>query len=154
MTKTWAEGRQKRVPDGSLVQDYYPQIIPLSLWTKVQDSRRAFANAKFGEALHAGRNKFSTKNLFRNLVWDTLNNAPMVFRNYDGHPCLVTTWRENLRSHKISYSLFEDAMLLFFSRADWESLSEEGLNTEKQEMTFCREGAAKELDHASQIRSG
>ncbi len=153
MTKTWQEGRQKRVPDGPLVPDYYPQIIPLSLWTKVQDSRRAFANAKFGEALHAGRNKFSTKNLFRNLVWDTLNNAPMVFRNYDGHPCLVTTWREHLRSHKISYSLFEDAMLRFLSRADWKSLSEEGLSPETQELTFRREASAKELDDALKIRS-
>lgn len=77
----------------------------------------------------------------------------MVFRNYDGYPCLVTTWREHLRTHKISYSLFEDAMLRFLSRADWKSLSEEGLSPETQELTFRREALAKELDDALKIRS-
>jgi hypothetical protein len=152
MTKRFDEkkGRKIRVPDGPLVPDYYPAVVPLSLWQKVQDVRRDFARAKFGETLNAGRNKFSTKNLFRKMVWDVQNNAPMVYRDYDGHPHLVTTHRPNLRSHKISYPWFEKIMLSFLSHADWKEISRGNLDTESQ---LRLKPLAKELDDALKIRS-
>lgn len=43
--------------DGDPITNYYPAVVPLSLWQKVQDARMANAQSKFGEALHGGRNK-------------------------------------------------------------------------------------------------
>ncbi len=102
-----------RVKDGDPIPDYYPAVVPLSLWQKVQDVRRAFGQAKFGEALHAGRNKFSTANLFRKLVYDANNDVPMVYKQYDGYSCLVSTYRKHLREHRIRYQAFEEVMLGF-----------------------------------------
>jgi DNA invertase Pin-like site-specific DNA recombinase len=144
---------KRRQPDGPLVTDYYPQIIPTALWHKVQMARQDFAKAKFGESLHAGRSKFSTANLFRKMVWDVQNNAPMVFRKYEGHPCLVTTHRQSLRQHKIAYPLFEEVLLRFLRSADWRELAKEGLSPEGQKLLFVREKLAKELDAALKIRS-
>lgn len=102
----------KRIPDGPPVADYYPAVAPLSLWQKVQDARMAFAQSKFGEALHCGRNKFSTKNLFRKLVWDVENDVSMVCKQYNGWACLVSTHREQLREHRIPYRIFRSSHAL------------------------------------------
>jgi DNA invertase Pin-like site-specific DNA recombinase len=144
---------KQRQPDGPLVTDYYPQIIPHSLWADVQKARQDFAKAKFGESLHSGRNKFSTANLFRKMVWDVQNNAPMVFRDYLGHPCLVTTHRKDLRQNKISYPLFEEVILRFLKSADWKELAKDDLGPEAQKLLLGREKLAKELDGALKIRS-
>jgi DNA invertase Pin-like site-specific DNA recombinase len=155
MTKRFdkKKGRKIRVPDGPLVPDYYPAVVPLSLWQKVQDARRAFAQVRFGESLNAGRNKFSTANLFRKLVWDTMNDAPMVYHKYDGHPYLVTTHRKDLKSHKISYPFFEKIMLNFVTHADWKEIAGQGASAETQELLDRRENLAKELDNALKVRS-
>jgi DNA invertase Pin-like site-specific DNA recombinase len=143
-------GKRRRIDDGSLVEDYYPQIIETDLWLKVNEARMAFALAKFGDALHAGRNKFSTANLFKRMVWDAVNNVPMTYRSYDGHPCLVTTYRKEVRANKISYPLFEDVILRFLKTADWKALADEGLNPESKKR---RELVARELDSALKVRS-
>jgi hypothetical protein len=153
MTKRIINGRKQRVPDGPLVEDYYPQVVPLSLWQKVQDARRSFARTKFGERLHAGKDKFSTANLFRKLVFDVQNDAPMVYRQYGGFPSLVTTHRKNLKQHKISYPFFEKVMLECLSVADWKALSAESISPEAQELILRREKLAKELDNALKVRS-
>ena len=151
MAKRLVDGKKRRIPDGPLAPDYYPQVIPTSLWQKVQDACRAFAKVRFGEDLHAGRNKYSNKNLFRKLVWDTQNNAPMVYRQYEGYPHLVTTHRPNLRSHKIPYPLFEDVMLNFLSSADWREIHRE--ERVDAEANIRREELAKQLDDALKVRS-
>ena len=102
---------RKRLPDGAAVGNYYPAVIPLALFQKAQEARRAFAQAKFGESFNAGKDLHSDKNLFKKLVFDSNNGAPMVFRQYNGFSCLVTTHRKNLRQHKISYALFEKIIL-------------------------------------------
>ena len=48
------------------------------------------AQSKFGENLNAGKDLHSDKNLFKSLVWDANNDAPMVYRCGAHHPCLVT----------------------------------------------------------------
>jgi DNA invertase Pin-like site-specific DNA recombinase len=155
MTKRFDEkkGRKIRVPDGPLVPDYYPAVVPLSLWASVQEARRAFAQVRFGETLNAGRNKFSTANLFRKLVWDTKNDAPMVYHQYDGHPYLVTTHRESLKSHKVAYPWFEKIILNFVTHADWKEIAGQGASPATQELISRRENLAKELDDALKIRS-
>jgi DNA invertase Pin-like site-specific DNA recombinase len=146
-------GKRRRIDDGPLVEDYYPQIIETDLWLKVNEARMAFARAKFGDALHAGRNKFSTANLFKRMVWDAVNNVPMTYRSYDGHPCLVTTYRKDVRRHKIQYPVLEYAILQFLKKADWKALADEGLSPEAQKLVLLREARAKELDAALKIRS-
>ena len=71
-------GVRKRLADGAAIENYYPAVVPLALWQKVQEARRAFARAKFGESFNAGRDLHSDKNLFKKLVFDVNNNAPMV----------------------------------------------------------------------------
>jgi Recombinase/Resolvase, N terminal domain len=144
------EKGRRRIDDGPLVPDYYPQVIDHDLWKKVNDARLAFARAKFGETLHAGKDKFSTANLFKRMVFDAANNVPMVHRSYDGHPCLVTTYRKDIRQNKISYPLFEKIMLRFLTTSDWKSLANEGLSPELKKR---REMLAKELDSALKVRS-
>ncbi len=110
----------------------------------------AFARAKFGDALHAGRNKFSTSNLFKRMIWDAINNVPMTYRSYSGHPCLVTTYRKEVRQNKISYSVFEDVLLRFLKTADWKALADDRVNPELKKR---RATLAKDLDSALKIRS-
>jgi hypothetical protein len=141
----------KRVPDGELVKDYYPQAVSYNLWQKVQDARRAFAQAKFGESLHAGRNKFSTANLFRKLVWDVENAAPMVYKKYERWPCLVSSYRKQLREHRIPYWIFEDAMLEYLSTADWKSLSQQEEDPKTTELVERREALAREIDDTTRV---
>ena len=143
----------KRVPDGDPVPDYYPAVVPLSLWQKVQDARMAFARSKFGETLHAGRNKFSTANLFRKLVWDVENAVPMVYKQYDGWACLVSTHRKHVREHRIPYRIFEEAMLEYLSTADWKSLSQQEEDPKTTELIERREALAREIDDTTKVLS-
>jgi hypothetical protein len=101
-TRKLINGAKQRVPDGEPIM-YYPPVVPLSLFQKVQAARMAFAQSKFGESLNAGKDLHSDKNLFKKLVWDANNDAPMVYRYGTHHPCLVTTHRKSLRQRKISY---------------------------------------------------
>ena len=140
-----------RVKDGDPIPDYYPAVVPLSLWQKVQDFRRAFAQAKFGEALHAGRNKFSTANLFRKLVYDANNDVPMVYKQYDGYSCLVSTYRKHLREHRIRYQAFEEVMLGFLSAADWQTIAEEGQKIVPTELLARQEALAHLIEDNSKI---
>jgi hypothetical protein len=78
-------GVKQRVPDGEPI-NYYPPVVPLSLFQKVQAARMAFAQSKFGESLNAGKDLHSGKNLFKKLVWDANNDAPMVYRYGTHHP--------------------------------------------------------------------
>jgi hypothetical protein len=143
----------KRVPDGDPVPDYYPAVVLLSLWQKVQDARMAFARSKFGETLHAGRNKFSTANLFRKLVWDVENAVPMVYKKYAGWACLVSTYRKHLREHRIPYRIFENAMLEYLSTADWKSLSQQEEDPKTTELIERREALAREIDDTTKVRA-
>jgi DNA invertase Pin-like site-specific DNA recombinase len=142
---------QRRVKDGDPVIDYYPKVVPLSLFQKVQEIRRTFAQSKFGETLHAGKDKFSTRNLFRKLVWDVQNGVPMVFKKYDGWSCLVSTWRKDFREHRIRYKPFEEAMLKFLSEADWRALSQSEMAPRIQELEERREALAKEIDDNAKV---
>src|SRR5215469_13828904 len=81
---------RKRVTDGAPVEIYYPAVIPLALWQRVQEARRAFAQAKFEESFKAGKDLHSDKNLFKRLLFDATNDAPMVCR-HGTHPYLVTS---------------------------------------------------------------
>jgi DNA invertase Pin-like site-specific DNA recombinase len=141
----------RRVPNGPLVKNYYPQVVPLPLWQKVQEVRKTFAQSKFGESLNAGKDKFSDKNLFRKLVFDASNNAPMTYRAYEGHPCLVTTYREHLRQNKISYPAFENAFLNFLSEADWKSISRENDTPQNKQLLERQEQLAKAIDDNAEI---
>jgi hypothetical protein len=78
-TKKLVNGIKRRVPDGEPIM-YYPPVVRLSLFQKVQAARMAFAQSKFGENLNAGKYLHSDKNLFKKLVWEANNDAPMVYR--------------------------------------------------------------------------
>jgi hypothetical protein len=136
---------EKRVADGELVKDYYPQVVSYELWQKVQDVRRAFAQAKFGDALYAGKSKFSDKNLFRKLIWDADNKVPMFYRGYESHPCLVSTYRKDLRSHKVQYPVFEAAFLKFLSEADWKAIASENASPANAQLRAQLEAVAKAI---------
>jgi hypothetical protein len=77
----------------------------------------------------------------------------MVYRQYDEHPHLVTKHRPSLRQHKISYPLFEEAMLSFLSHTDWKELAKESKTGEETDNNSRREMLAQELDSALKIRS-
>jgi hypothetical protein len=51
-TKRIVNGVRKRLADGAAIENYYPAVVPLALWQKVQEARRAFARAKFGESFN------------------------------------------------------------------------------------------------------
>jgi hypothetical protein len=111
----------------------------------------AFAQSKFGETLHAGRNKFSTANLFRKLVWDVENAVPMVYKQYEGWACFVSTHRKQLREHRIPYRIFEGAMLEYLSTADWKSLSQPEEDPKTTELIERREALAREIDDTTKV---
>jgi DNA invertase Pin-like site-specific DNA recombinase len=141
-----------RVKDGATIPNYYPPIIPISLFQTVQEVRRTFANAKFGESLRRGKDLHSDKNLFRRLVWDANNGAPMVFRNFEGgYSCLVTTHRKNLRQHKVDYRTFERIMLEFLSAADWKAIAREGEKGVPTELLARQEVLAGLIDDNSKV---
>ena len=142
----------KRVPDGDPVPDYYPAVVPLSLWQKVQDARMAFARSKFGETLHGGRNN-SPGQPVRKLVWDVENAVPMVYKQYEGWACLVSTHRKQLREHRIPYRIFENAMLEYLSTADWKSLSQQEEDPKTTELIERREALAREIDDTTKVLS-
>jgi hypothetical protein len=141
-----------RIKDGAAVPNYYPPIIPISLFQTVQEVRRTFANAKFGESLRRGKDLHSDKNLFRRLVWDANNGAPMVFRNFEGgYSYIVTTHRKNLRQHKVNYRTFERIMLEFLSAADWKAIAREGEKGVPTELLARQEVLAGLIDDNSKV---
>jgi hypothetical protein len=146
-----------RVPDGPPIKDYYPAVVPVALWQKVQDARRLFAQAKFGEYLHSGKDKYSTRNLFRKLVFDATNNTSMVYRQYKkgeiNYACLVTTHRETYRQNKIRYDLFEKAVLTYLSKADWEAIRDSGESSGSRLLADQIEALAKEIDDNNVVLS-
>ena len=111
----------------------------------------ALAQSKFGETLHAGRNKFSTANLFRKLVWDVENAVPMVYKQYEGWACLVSTHRKQLREHRIPYRIFENSILEYLSTADWKSLSQQEEDPKTTELIERREALAREIDDTTKV---
>ena len=147
-TKKLVSGVKRRVPDGEPIM-YYPPVVPLSLFQKVHAARMAFAQSKFGESLNAGKDLHSDKNLFKKLVWDANNDAPMVYR-HGTHPYVVTTHRKNLRQHKISYALFEKIMLEFLSSADWKAIAGDG-SMIPAELLAKQESLAREIEDKAKI---
>jgi hypothetical protein len=87
-----------------------------------------------------------TKTYFRKLVWDVTDESPvsMVYRYATTSPCLVTTHRKHVRSHKIHYATFERIMLEFLSAADWKAIAREGTNISADLLTK-QESLAKEI---------
>jgi hypothetical protein len=150
-TKREIDGVKKRVPDGDPVS-YYPAVVPLALFQKVQDVRRTFAQTKFGASFLGGRDLHSDKNLFRKLVWDVTDGSPvsMVYRYATTSPCLVTTHRKHVRSHKFHYATFERIMLEFLSAADWKAIAREGTNIPADLLTK-QESLAKEIDDTEKV---
>jgi hypothetical protein len=109
----------------------------------------AFAQSKFGESLNAGKDLHSDKNLFKKLVWDANNDAPMVYR-HGTHPYVVTTHRKSLRQHKISYALFEKIMLEFLSSADWKAIAGDG-SMIPAELLAKQESLARKIEDNAKI---
>jgi hypothetical protein len=116
----------------------------------VQAARMAFAQSKFGESLKAGKDLHSDKNLFKKLVWDANNDAPMVYRYGTHHPCLVTTHRKSLRQNKISYALFEKIILEFLSSADWKAIAGDG-SMIPTELLTKQESLAREIEDNAKV---
>jgi hypothetical protein len=149
-TKRMLDGVRKHLPDGAAVENYYPAVIPLALFQKVQEARRAFAQAKFGESFNAGKDLHSDKNLFKRLLFDANNNAPMVHR-HGTHPYLVTTHRKSLRQHKINYALFEKIILEFLSSADWKAIHQDGWTGATTELLAKQESTAREIEDNEKV---
>ena len=143
-TKRLVNGVKHRLPDGEPIM-YYPPVVSLSLFQKVQAARMAFARSKFGESFNGGKDLHSEKNLFKKLVWDANNDAPMVYRYGTHHPCLVTTHRKSLRQHKISYARFEKIILEFLSSADWKAIAGDG-STIPAELLAKQESLARKIE--------
>jgi hypothetical protein len=93
-----------------------------------------------------------TKTYFRKLVWDVTDESPvsMVYRYATTSPCLVTTHRKHVRSHKIHYATFERIMLEFLSAADWKAIAREGTNIPADLLTK-QESLAKEIDDTEKV---
>ena len=149
-TKKIVNDTRKRVADGAPVENYYPAVIPLPLWQRVQEARRAFAQAKFGESFKAGKDLHSDKNLFKRLLFDANNDAPMVYR-HGTHPYLVTTHRQSLRQHKINYALFEKIILEFLTSADWKAIHRDGSTGAATELLAKQESLAREIEDNEKV---
>ena len=149
-TKKIVNDTRKRVADGAPVENYYPAVIPLALWQRVQEARRAFAQAKFGESFKAGKDLHSDKNLFKRLLFDANNDAPMVYR-HGTHPYLVTTHRQSLRQHKINYALFEKIILEFLTSADWKAIHRDGSTEAATELLAKQESLAREIEDNEKV---
>jgi len=149
-TKKIVNDTRKRVADGAPVENYYPAVIPLPLWQRVQEARRAFAQAKFGESFKAGKDLHSDKNLFKRLLFDANNDAPMVYR-HGTHPYLVTTHRQSLRQHKINYALFEKIILEFLTSADWKAIHRDGSTEAATELLAKQESLAREIEDNEKV---
>jgi DNA invertase Pin-like site-specific DNA recombinase len=149
-TKRMVNGLRKRVADGAAVENYYPAVIPLALWQRVQEARREFAQAKFGESFNAGKDLHSGKNIFKRLLFDANNDAPMVYR-HGTHPYLVTTHRKSLRQHKINYALFEKIILEFLSSADWKEIHQDGSTGATTELLAEQESLARKIEDNEKV---
>jgi hypothetical protein len=75
----------------------------------------------------------------------------MVFRQYNGFSCLVTTHRKNLRQHKVSYALFEKIILQFLSSSDWKAIAQDGSGGASTELFAKPESLAREIDNTAKI---
>jgi hypothetical protein len=86
------------------------------------------------------------------LVWDVTDGSPVsiVYRYATTSPCLVTTHRKHVRSHKIHYATFERIMLEFLSAADWKAIAGEGTNIPADLLTK-QESLAKEIDDTEKV---
>jgi hypothetical protein len=100
--------------------------------------------------LNAGKGLHSDRNLFRKLVRDQNNNAPMVYRHGDS-PYLVTTHRPNVRQHKINYALFEKIILEFLSSADWKEIHQDGSTEASTELLAQQESLAREIEDNEKV---
>jgi hypothetical protein len=75
----------------------------------------------------------------------------MVYKQYNGWACLVSTHRKQLREHRIPYRIFEGAMLEYLSTADWKSLSQPEEDPKTTELIERREALAREIDDTTKV---
>jgi DNA invertase Pin-like site-specific DNA recombinase len=125
----------KRVPEGDVVERYYPQIIEPELYYKVQSMRRERSASP-----NSGRKGEQVSNLFTHIAKCDYCGEPMRFVNkgrgpkggtylkcaksISGRGCIETSWR---------YSDFEKSFLYFTSEIDLDMLFRaSSLNSERQ----------------------
>jgi hypothetical protein len=111
----------------------------------------AFAQSKFGENFNAGKDLHSDKNLFKKLVWDANNDAPMVYRYGTHHPFASSRLTERASASTRSVMLSSKrSMLEFLSSADWKAIAGDG-STIPAELLTKQESLAREIEGNAKI---
>jgi DNA invertase Pin-like site-specific DNA recombinase len=141
-----------RVPDGDPIANYYPAIVPLDLWQRVQERRRSIAKGKFVTG-NPGGGTNSTANLFRNLVFDVNNDCPMVFRHCSkgekSYDFLVSKYRGGKPQHKIPYAVLEQGFFTWADQLDWARLALDKTASEDQPLLDALGEVAKQIAKTS-----
>jgi DNA invertase Pin-like site-specific DNA recombinase len=136
-----------RQPDGEPI-DYYPIILPVDVWQRVQERRVSVTKGKFALGNKGGGTN-TTSNLFRGLVFDVNNDCSMVFRHSTkGKKCydfLVSKYRGGKLQHKLSYAILERGFFSWADTFDWARLALENPTQPDQEITDQLAQIAKQV---------
>jgi DNA invertase Pin-like site-specific DNA recombinase len=109
--------RADRKPDGEPRPGFYPAVIDIALWKRVQDT---LAGRKSGQ--FAGRTG-KARNLFSGLVYDVTGEAPEPMHYIDkgtkSTRNLSTVKTNGEKPQTVNYARFERGFLEFLDALDW-----------------------------------
>ncbi len=109
--------RAERKPEGEARIGFYPVIIDLAQWNRVQDTLSGRRSGQF-----SGRNG-QARNLFSGLVFDATGERPELMRFIDkgkgDQRYLATIKTDDKKPNSVRYDRFERAFLEFLDALDW-----------------------------------
>lgn len=103
--------KARREAAGEAVTGYFPAAIDYATYQAAQDAR----TSRYRE--RRGRTDTKLRNLFAGLVTDAELRLPMVYY-WRGNELVTNSYRFGRKPHRISYSAFESAFLMFLDQLD------------------------------------
>ncbi len=138
----------KKVPEGEVIFNYYPQIISQSEW----DAARAEMARKAPKGMYRAGSRTSNvaDNLFTGLIYDktTEPERSMNFQRKSKARCswLISAWDKEHKGNRMRYDKFETAFLVFLTELDWKSVAGSTESDECKAAQFRLNQVLGELD--------
>jgi DNA invertase Pin-like site-specific DNA recombinase len=139
------------IPDGPPIPDYFPAVIELELWQRVQ--------RPYQRSIPPGRKGPHVSNLFTGLIYDGFTNTSMrhisrrassgEYRQNDRLYYLVSDYNRlstDVKATSWRYDWFETIFLQYIIRLDWSAIAKESAPLEESQTRKRLEAQQAKLD--------
>lgn len=136
----------KRVPDGDVVDKYFPKIISVSEFNAAREN--------ISKRFRSGNRRGSgAKNLFGGIVFDVTSEPARGLRlNGNGKGYLESAFDPHRKSHRVRIDKFESLFLDFLQhQVDWKAVAGHSESAEYKQAVAQLEAVLTELDRTHRL---